>query len=204
MDEINDLKSSLVYDRNAIQTLLAKTALDASRLKQAEEELNHLKYANLDYSQVPWAELLNVDAGGNTNKELKHHINNMMEGKMGIQCSSYNVHTLQTAPQIYINYPDVSTHYKELLVRVLDILAKNLKPTETRARFNKEPQLGQMISILDPSCGEYGSKHAFHKDGTWYIIYNRTMEAGFPTYPTTQALVDYLCEYLSHNKEDQE
>lgn len=197
MDEIKDLTTTLEHDQMEIQRLLTKNVQTAARLKLANEELNTLKYQNIDLSAVPWAELLTVDNGGNTNKELINHLKTLMEGKMGLSTSGYNIHTLQTTLQIYINHDDVSDHYKKLLTRAIDTLIPHIKPVDLKY----QNLTGRMISIVDPSLSEFGSYQALFMNNSWSITHNRRYQSYNSHFNSTKELVEHLCQSFTHTFE---
>ncbi len=196
---INKLTVSIDKDREKLQQIQERLIKDTQAKRDLEEELNTLKYAHLDFADVQWGELLKVDDGGNTNQQLKLHIRNMMEGKIGVDCSSYNIQTLQSVPHLYINHPDVTPHYKELLVRVLDTLLPHI--TEyVPARASRGFGAAKYFRITDPNCGEFGT-HSLAYTDKWYLLVNGR-ETG-NQFPTTTAMVDYLTQYLAHGKDDE-
>jgi hypothetical protein len=195
---INKLTASISKDNKQLIQIQQRLSNNTQTKRNLEEELNTVKYAHLDFSNVPWSELMKVDDGGNTNKQLKLHLRNMMEGKMGIDCSSYNIHTLQSVPQLYINHHDVTPHYKELLVRVLDTLLPHITP-QNQGR-TKQFTDAKYFRITDPNCGEFGT-HSMAYTDKWYILVNGR-ETGHE-FPTTTALVDWITQYLAHGKNDE-
>lgn len=196
-NKIDELTISIGKDRLKLITLSDKIQLNIQTKKDLEEQLNTLKYANLDLKNVPWNELLKVDDCGNTNKELKRHINNMMEGLPGINCSSYNVHTLQSVLALYINHSTVSPHYCDLLTNAIDTLLPHITPSVK----DRNQRLGnaKFLRITDPDCGEYGTYSLAFTD-KWYILVNHR-ETG-NTFPSTKELVQYISQHMAHGNDN--
>lgn len=197
--QIAKLNQIIADDTTLVQQTSQRLLQNKQRLKHLEEQANTLKYQGFDFTNIPWADLLNVDDAGNTNKELKVHMHNLMEGLPGINLSSYNIDTLQTAPKLYIPADVVSPHYKQLLVRALDILADNLKDQKAQGRFQQPDQMGKMIAITDPSLSEFGSYQCFKVNNSWFILRNRKFESTTTEYKTTAILVECLCQHMAHH-----
>lgn len=196
-NKIDELTVTIGKDRLKLVTLSDKIQQNIQTKKDLEEELNTRKYAHLNFNNVPWNELLLVDDGGNSNKELKRHINNMMEGLPGVSCSSYNVQSLQSVLAIYLNHNLITPHYCQLLERVIDTILPHITPVAMDR--HKQTPSAKILRIIDPDCGEHGTYSLAFTD-KWSIRINNK-PYGQPL-NTTKELVQYITQYLAHGKEE--